>query len=220
MKRFIFTSLCWLICASTVAAQSAEPDFDDNQLWLETSVALPLKKDLNLIVTPGVRVGRDFGHLVDERATVALNYKVSKNFGFAVGYLYRRAQPDAVRRGFENRIFANFTIAASLGKFALANRNQFEQRRNNSRPDSFVYRNRVALERDLKLLGTGARPVLAFETFYDSRLNSFFRQRLTIGAGKKLARNLSGDVFYTKQFDARSRPGNLNIVGAALRVQF
>lgn len=217
-KFFLAISVS-LFLTAIVNAQNVSLARNDNQLWHETSVSVSLNERLSLVFTGALRVGRDFKHLVDERAGVGLAYKLNRNLTIFGGYLYRGAQPDARRRGFENRGFGGFTVSAPVAKFVLSNRNSLEHRANNSRPDALIYRNRSTIERNVRIFDSKLKPYFAFEVFYDGRLDRWYRQRYTIGASKNLNKKLVGEVFYLRQQDAVGRPGNLNVIGSALRVQ-
>ena len=57
------------------------------------------------------------------------------------------------------------------------------------------------------------------EVFYDSKPRKWTRTRFTVGISRKLTKQLSLDVFYTRQNDGYSRPGDLNVIGTAWKVR-
>jgi hypothetical protein len=211
----------WVLLLLTLngKAQNTDSPGDDNQFWHETSVSVPLNKNLTLAFFGVSRIGRDFKNLIDERAGVVLTSKLNRHLTIFGGYLYRVVQPAPRIRRFENRSLGGFTVSAPLAKFVFSNRNTFEYRANNSRPDSINYRNRTTVEKNVEIFDIKFKPYLSFEVFYDPRPKRWFRQRYTIGATKNLNKKLVGEIFYIRQQDVISRPGNLNVIGTVLRVQ-
>jgi len=211
----------WVLLLLTLngKAQNTDSPGDDNQFWHETNVTVHLNEQLDLAFAGAFRVGRDFKNLIDQRTGVTLTYKLNRNLSIFGGYLYRGSQPAPRSRRFENRFLGGFTVSASLAKFVFSNRNTFEYRANNSRPDTINLRNRSTVERTVEIFDFKFKPYLSFEVFYDPRRDRLFRQRYTIGASKDLNKKLVGEIFYMRQQDVISNPGNLNVIGTVLRVQ-
>jgi hypothetical protein len=97
---------------------------------------------------------------------------------------------------------------------------------------SFRYRNRVTLEREFQLSKRTITPYGSAEIFYDSRFDTWNRNRLTLGIQITLRRGLplitlidprrqlKLDLFYTRQNDSRSQPHHINAAGVTLSVYF
>jgi hypothetical protein len=214
----IFVLLIFGVCAAAQTVGTAPED--DNQIWHETVVGIPITKELNLNLTGVLRFGGGRRDFVDNRAGVGFSYKVNKYLTAGSGYLYRVTEFVRNRKNYENRFIGFFALGKSFGKFNVSDRNQFEFHARNSRPDKFNYRNRLLVERVIKRKKFEIKPFASAEAFYDSQFDKFSRLWLTIGANKKLFKNLSLDVYYLRQQDGQSRPGNLNVFGTTLRFNF
>jgi hypothetical protein len=59
---------------------------------------------------------------------------------------------------------------------------------------------------------------LSEEVFYDRRLNSWFRNRMAVGVDKPLSKRLLLEIYYLRQNDGMSLPGDFHVIGATLHV--
>jgi len=60
---------------------------------------------------------------------------------------------------------------------------------------------------------------VADEVFYDWSLNRWPRNRFTAGVSKVLNKHLTQDIYYLRQNDGVSVPGDLSVIGTTLRVK-
>jgi hypothetical protein len=60
---------------------------------------------------------------------------------------------------------------------------------------------------------------VADEVFYDWSIDRWVRNRFTFGGTKVLNKHLTQDVYYLRQNDGVSIPGDLNVIGTTLRVK-
>ncbi|MEJ7712427.1 MAG: hypothetical protein WKF84_21880 [Pyrinomonadaceae bacterium] len=54
---------------------------------------------------------------------------------------------------------------------------------------------------------------VADEVFYDWSVDDWVRNRFTIGVSKVFNKTFTGDLYYMRQNDGRSRPGDLHVIG-------
>lgn len=231
MKIFSFIFLALLSLEISVFSQSASaPPTDDVQLWNETTVIFPLYKTVNakgkqserisLFFNGVLRLGRNVSHFTDERIGFGFDFKVNKYLSFTPAYLYVAAQPYRGRREFENRLRFSVTLEKKFKKFSVRDRNLYEYRFRNSRPDSSRYRNKFQFS--LPVLKDGKEyftPFAADEVYYDFRAKSWTRNDFSVGIGKKFNKNLSADFFYL----LRNNKGNVlkyvNAFGVNLKIK-
>ncbi len=209
---FIFLFCCLTISQTTNQLNS------DNQSWNDVQVVVPITKKLNGIFGGTLRIGRIFRHLVDERLSFQLSYKANKNFTFASGVIYRGAQPSQNRKVYETRFVPSVTINLPIKKYILSNRNQYEYHFVNSRQNFWLYRNRTQIEREIMFGKSKIKPFVSVEFFYNGTRKDWFRGRYAAGVSKKIYKKLTLDVFYLRQQDGISRPGNLNVIGTTWKI--
>jgi Protein of unknown function (DUF2490) len=220
-RRLMFSLLCLaLACMGQVARGQRAPQSEtDTQQWNDVQIAVALNKQVDFNVFSAFRFGRNIKHLVDRRMGVGFTFKVGKYLTFAPSYLNIVTRPFEGRRGNENRLTFAATVRLPLGKkYALSDRNQFE-RRLRSTGDSTRYRNRIQLDHPVKFGKTLVTLFASEEVFYDWSVNDWVRNRFAVGVSRRFNDHFTGDLYYMRQNDGRSRPGDLHIIGATYRIR-
>ncbi|MEQ1764804.1 MAG: DUF2490 domain-containing protein, partial [Pyrinomonadaceae bacterium] len=119
----------------------------------------------------------------------------------------------------EHRVNVRATYRFPIKSFGLSHRSTYEYR-NREPLNSWRYRAAITFEKDLpKGVLPGAKFFATDEIFYDSILDRFSRNRFTIGVNKTITKKLSLDIYYMRQNDGFSRPGDLNVIGTTWRVK-
>jgi hypothetical protein len=86
--------------------------------------------------------------------------------------------------------------------------------------DSWRYRPSLTFEKDIsKKIISGAKLYITEEVFYDSLLKRFSRNRFTVGVNKTLTNQLSLDLYYMRQNDGTTRPGDLHVIGTSWKIK-
>ena len=223
MRLYSFIAVCSIFtCVAGIASAQATspPPTDDTQLWSDVQLTVPLKKKVDLILTGTFRLGRNLTNPIEERAAISLAFKANNYLTFETGYLYIATQPSKIRRNYENRLVLSGTIKFPIGKFTLSDRSQFERRFRNSQSDSTRYRNRLRVEYPVVVGRQKFNVFASNEIFYDWSVNKWIRNRFAVGANKKLSQRLTAEVYYMRQNDGRSRPGDLHVIGTVFKIQY
>ena len=79
------------------------------------------------------------------------------------------------------------------------------------------YRLRLQVERSLKLDGRAIVPFANAESFYDTRFDTWSRQRYQAGAEIEINRSWRIEPSLIRQNDSRSQPARVNALGLALK---
>ena len=222
MKRFKFLVLhgvaMVLIPASRgpVGAQTRVPK-TDTQSWNDVQLTMPLSKKVDFIMQGTLRIGGNLTTPVDERWGVGFNYKVNNYVTANSLYFHRDARPPHGRFEYEDRITIGATLQKPIGKFTLFDRNWFERRWREPQVDAWRYRNRVRLEHPFKINKTKFTWFVSDEFFYDWSLHDWVRNRFAIGANHAFNKHFTGELYYMRQNDGRTRPGDINIIGTVMR---
>lgn len=210
----ILSVLCFM-CLS-VADTSAQIDRTDNQFWTEVLVGVPVTKNFDFNILGGPRFGRDFSRPVDERIGAGFTFRYG-NLTIAPHYFHIGTQPFAGRRAWENRLVLPVTLRFNIGDFRISERNQFERRMRNSGLKANRYRNRVQVEHPVGNRDWRLSLYVADEVFYDWFVNRWVRNRFSVGGTKVFNKHFTQDLYYTRQNDGVSLPGDLNVIGTTLR---
>jgi Protein of unknown function (DUF2490) len=189
----------------------------DNQEWNEVQLAAPVtsKFDFNILGT--FRIGRDLSHPVDERIGAGFTFRAGKYVTFSPNYLHIGMQPFRGRRVWENRLSLPVTFRFNLDKFRLSDRNLFEHRIRNSGIKANRYRNRFQVEHPIGPDKLSLSLFIADEVFYDWSINRWVRNRFAVGGIKVFNKHFTQDLYYLRQNDSVSIPGDLNVIGTTLR---
>jgi Protein of unknown function (DUF2490) len=191
----------------------------DTQGWTDLDATHPLRENLFLTVNGGLRLSEDAGHLVYRRVGGGLVWKVSKYLTLSPYYNFYDTDSSPVRESRENRIALAVTPGISLGSWKIADRNLFERRFLIGGP-SWRYRNQVQVTRRIHLARSELRLFVWDEVFYDSIPHVWVRNRAALGAGKALSKRLSVDLYFVRQNDSHTRPGDLNAIGVFFHTRF
>ena len=214
-SKFLLVSLC-LLCFF-VATAEAQQDQTDNQFWTDVQFAVPMTKHVDFNVFGTLRFGRDISHTVDERIGAGFTFRFGKYLSVSPNYLYIGTQPFKNRRAWENRLTLPVQLQFNVGAFRLTDRNQFERRFRNGRPTSTRYRNRLQVSHGVGRKEWQFSLFVADEVFYDWAVNRWVRNRFTAGGSKVFNKHFTQDVYYLRQNDGVSVPGDLHVIGTTLR---
>lgn len=149
---------------------------------------------------------------------MGLNLKLHKHLTLSPSYTHIATQPTPDRKDFENRLNFAATIHFPLGRFAISDRNLFE-RRLREPSSSTRYRNRLVIEHPLTIDNHRFNVYLSDEVSYDWSLRGWTRNRLATGITRRISKSLTLDLYYMRQMDGRSRPGNIHIIGSLFRIR-
>jgi hypothetical protein len=199
-----------------VFAQSTVPE-TDNQLWNDVQLTIPMTKKADFFLQGTLRIGGILSTPVDERWGAGFNYKLSKYVTLNELYFHREAKPPHGRPEHEERLSLGATFQGPIGKFTLSDRNWFERRWREPQVDAWRYRNRVRMEHPFKIEKTKFNWFISDEVFYDWSLRDWVRNRAAIGASHTFNKHVAGELYYMRQNDGRSKPGDVNIIGTTLR---
>ena len=213
--------LCALLTsfASTVLAQSVVPLETDVQEWNDVQLAVPVTKDIDFNVLGTVRIGRDLSRPVDERIGVGFTFRAGEYLSFAPSYLHVGTQPFEGRKVWESRLSFPATLRFQANKFRFSDRNLFERRYRHPGTPSNRYRNRFQIEHPIGRDAIKLSVFAADEVFYDWSVDRWVRNRFSAGMAKALNSNVTLDVYYLRQNDGVSRPGDLHVIGTTWRIR-
>lgn len=217
MKIALYACLLCLILAGLTSAQSVIPPQSDNQQWTDVAVAAPVTTNFDFNFYGTLRLGRDISRPVDERVGVGFTFRWGKYFSVSPHYLHIGMQPFRGRKIWENRLTLPVTLRFTADKFRLSDRNQFERRLRNSGAKSTRYRNRFQVEHPVGPAKWSLSWFIADEVFYDWSVDRWVRNRFSVGGSKVFNKHFMQDFYYLRQNDGVSQPGDLNVIGTALR---
>ena len=191
----------------------------DFQAWMSFNAAHALSEKTDFLLSAGVRYGNDQGHLSYRRVTTGFAFRWHRFFTFEPYYQYSVSDSIFGPLTPENRLAMQTTVGVPWKRWLISDRNRGEWRfRENQR--SWRYRNRMEFRRPMVVVHRELSVFAWDEVYYSSRAGRWYRNRFALGAGRRLSRKVSIDIFYVHQNDGYSHPGNLNGLGMTIRTRF
>lgn len=218
-SRQLFVTSCCLVLLTVADVYGQSSLRDDSQEWNDLQVSIPLSKQIDFGVLGTLRFGRDINRPVDERLGTGFTFRAGEYLTFSSFYLYIATQPLKGIRIFENRISLGTTLKFPLGNFRFSDRNLLERRFRRPVRDSTRYRNKLQIEHSVGPSKLKLSLFVAEEVSYDWSVNSWVRNRASVGLTKVFNKHVTGDLYYLRQNDSHSIPGDLHVLGTALRLR-
>jgi hypothetical protein len=166
-----------------------------------------------------LRLGDNVTQTADQRWGIGFMFKINKYLTFHPFYLHREARPPNGRHESEDRLTLGGAVRIPVGKFTVSNRNWFERRWRDPQVAAWRYRNRLQVEHPFQLNKKKFTWFVSDEVFYDWSLHVWPRNRMSGGVSHPFNKHLTLELFYTRQNDSHTRPGDLNIIWSAWRVK-
>jgi len=205
------------------------PDRTEFQIWTETTLDIPIIKELDENQKPStklsvffvgtLRFGRPKIAAVDERIGAGFNWRIRKGLSYSSSYLYRYAEAVRGKPEYEHTIRFDLSAEKKWKHFSLKDRNRIEYRIRNNKPDSVRYRNKLTAKFPIKNDGKEIfAPFVATEPFFDFTGSQFSSNEFSAGITKKLNKNLSADVYYLNKANRSGTPKYINAIGVNLTI--
>jgi hypothetical protein len=228
--------LLFLVLTCTQAARGQEHT-TRKEFWPEIDVYITVKPKVRLYLTGTISKSVEDGELrnaqgYEGQIGVHVDYIPNKHVILRTGYRYGTSVGSNSDSFKEHRLLTEQTLRQLLpGDLLLSDRNREDFRFVNG-DFSFRYRNRVTLEREFHLFkGRTITPYVSEEIFYDTRYNTWNRNRFAVGVQQSLRRGplrkmllpkrqVILDLYYMRQNDSRSDIEHVNAIGAALTFYF
>jgi len=216
MKLLFWSTIFMAVCVVRAPAQLRLPE-TDTQSWNDVQFTVPMTKKVDFVLLGTLRLGDNLTTPVDERFGFGFNYKLNKYVTLTEAVFGREAKLPFGRREHELRVIFGPTLQKPFGKFTLSDRNWFEHRWREPQVDAWRYRNRVRVEHPFQINKHKFNWFISDEVFYDRSLKDWVRNRAAVGANHAFNKHFTLELYYMRQNDGRSRPGDLHIIGTLWR---
>lgn len=213
-------NLLWIVFVITftnifVNAQ----DDEDIQSWNDVQLTAPLSRQFDLVTSVTMRFGKNITRLNDGRYLIGFAWKPLKALSLTPFYWYIGARNSAGRFRTEHRLNLRAVYKFPVKSFGLSHRSIFEYRMRHT-GNTWRYRPSLTFDKGIpENIIPKARFYVTEEPFYDSATSRFSRNRFTVGITKILSKTLSLDIYYMRQNDGFSHPGDLNVAGTSWKIK-
>lgn len=219
MYEKIILALAIIVFSVAQSEAQALADEEDVQSWNDVQLTVPMNKSFDFYTALTLRFGKNVSWVTDSRIAVGFAWKPTKQLSIMPFYWSIQARNSRGQFRREHRLNLRATYRFPFKSFGLIHRSTYEYRMR-APANTWRYRAALTFEKDLpKKFIPKAKFFFGDEVFYDSGLKKFSRNRFTIGINKTLNKNLSVDIYYMRQNDGFSRPGDLHVIGTTWRVK-
>lgn len=191
----------------------------DFQVWSSFRATHPLRRRRDFFIAAGLRYGNDQGHMTYRRITTGFDFHWQRILTIQPYYQYSMSDSYSGSLDPENRLGIALTLGVPWRHWQVSDRNVGE-RRFLVNKQAWRYRNRLEFRRPISMVREHLSVFAWDEVYFGSRAGRWYRNRVALGAGRRLIDKVSVDVFYVHQNDGFSPPDDLNGVGMALKTQF
>lgn len=192
---------------------------DDNQSWNDVLLTLPVNKYFEFNTAVTMRFGKNATHLSDGRFAIGFTVKPNKSFSIQPFYWNIQARNAIGEFRMEHRFNLRFVYKLPIKTFGLSHRSGFEYRIRGPLK-AWRYRPSLTFEKAIPEHWIAKSKFYATEEiFYDSLLKRLSRNRFTLGINRIISKQVSVDLYYMRQNDGFTRPGDLNVIGTGWRVK-
>lgn len=197
----------------------------DNKYYSEFAFKHKLNDKCDLYFTPEVRFKNDMGHSYYQQYRIGAAFHADKHLDLALAarYIFSK-DTNGDWSNNDTRYIEMIAIPKTkLGGFNLSDANKLEYRFIENSRDRWVYRNLLTAGYPTKIGDFEFSPYVSNEAYYDFEIEKVNLNWLTVGASKKLAKNLTVGLYYR---DETSRAGTTSkwvtshILGSNLSVDF
>jgi hypothetical protein len=199
-----------------IRSRVPESDFES---WNDIQIAIPMTKKIDYTLQLTGRFGDNVTQIVDLRYGVGWVFRPNKYLSFNPFYFHREARPPNGRHESEDRITLGTTVRIPIRKFTLADRNYFERRWRDPQVNAWRYRNRLQLEHPFQIEKHKFTWFISDEVFYDWSLHVWPRNRASAGITHPFNKHVTLELYYTRQNDGHTRPGDLHIIWSTWRIR-
>lgn len=211
-----FCLIVLLFSATMVAAQQ---DDEDVQSWNEIQLTVPLSKQFDYITGATARFTRNISRFNEGRYLIGFVWKPHKDFSISPFYNFIKVRNSSARFRIEHRLHLRASYKFPFKSFGLTHRSQLEYRMRRPR-NTWRYRPSLTFDKAIpEKIIPKARFFVTEEPFYDSATSKFSRNRFTVGIIKTISKKVSVDLYFMRQNDGFSHPGDLSVIGTTWKVK-
>lgn len=226
MKSFQITNFVLKYCTVIVTTvcfsasiYSQTDDSEDTQSWNDVEFSKALSPRLDLQFGGTIRFGENLTRFNEGRGMVGFSVKINDSVSVTPRYQYIETRGSGGSFSNEHRLSVGGTYKFPIKKFGLSHRSQIEYRIRSS-GNSWRYRPSITFEKALPKSWLGDASIfLTEEPFYISTTGKFSRNRFTAGVSRKMNENLDLEIYYLRQNDGFSQPGDLNVIGTEWKIK-
>ena len=191
---------------------------DDWELWLGNTVKVKVNDRVNLNFLEEFRMHEDMSKFYTYVLYVGPSFNINRYLDTAIWYKLVESKSEGHWED-THRYDIDFTLKYDLNGFKLSNRSRFE---NNVTKASWLYRDRMKIAKDFKILDKKYTPYISNEFFLNMNPNDGYSEnRASIGISTAFILDTKLTLYYMSR--AKKKDGNwenANILGTFIGLSF
>ncbi len=225
MMRYLFIVIVGVVFLLIPLDGYAYKD-GDWQYWNTEAIKVKINDNLHAYMEEEFRFGDDASEFYYQHSHLQLDFKLNDMFTFSPAYrqvfeLYHKTATDDDWYT-EYRPMLNGTAKFKLGDWSISDRIRVSYRMFNiDKKDVLRVRNKIKIKTPWKFTLLGINPWVADEIFMERYKTGVYRNRLYIGVGFNVIKQIKGDIFYLWQSSEKEGGWiDYNVVGTKLKLYF
>lgn len=202
--------------ASGVATFPAS-DFQD---WNELDISASVTDAFDVTLVSKMRLSSEIENPARYAFGSDFKFRVSKHVILTPSYYYYAFRTSSGAFGHGHAPILAVTFLEARERWLLSDRSRFVGELSvTGKPDLWVYRNQPRVDRSFGPEQWSLSGFLWDEIFYYSAPDDKLRNRIAAGIRKGFSRTFAINLYYQRQNDNQSRPGNISTVGVLLEAR-
>ncbi len=222
MKTKVLAAGLLMIMSFCVMNAFAETD---NKYYSEYVLKHKINDKFDLFFTPEFRAKNDMGNIYYYQWRLGSTFHAHKYLDLATAYRYIQTK-DSSGEWSNNDTHYIELIAIPKTKFAgfdLSDANKIEYRFIENARDRWFYRNLITVAYPAKIFAFEFTPYVSNEIYYDFEIDKMKQNWVTIGANKKISKNITAGLFVRNEAvraGTSSKWTTAHILGSNVTVNF
>ncbi len=197
----------------------------DNKYYSEFVLKHKINDKFDAFFNPELRLNDDMGNLYYYSLRGGATYHAHKNLDLALATRFLQTKDSNDKWGTDTWYIPEMIIIpkVTLKGFNLSDANKFEYRAIENSTDRWVYRNLATAAYPAKIGNFEFTPYVSEEIYYDCLIEKMNLNWATIGANKKINKNLTVGLYYRNEASRRgvtTKWVTNNILGSNITVEF
>ena len=166
----LFSILCFYYVSSVIAS-------DDTEYWNTETFGMKIDERLKLKLIEQFRLKYNMGNFYTYVQYAGINYKITDYFDTALWYKLVSSKKNQ-HWSESHRFDIDGALKLNIDDFKLSNRSRFER---NTTKSSWLYRDRIKIEKRVRLFNRDFKPFVSDELFLDLDPHSGFHENRASG---------------------------------------
>ncbi len=214
-----------LILVMVVSFVASDVFAGDSKYYSEFALKHKINDKFDVFFTPELRLNDDMGNLYYYSLRGGATYHAHKNLDLSLASRFLQTKDSKGKWDTDTYYVPEMIIIpkVTVRGFNLSDANKFEYRVIENSTDRWVYRNLATVAYPTKIGNFEFTPYISDEIYYDFEINKMNLNWATIGANKKITKNLTVGLYYRNE---ASRTGTTskwvtnNILASNITIDF